>query len=493
MALNQNKWRNMVTKQAMAEKALAQALKYLGKDADKNAKYLLKAIDYVASGEKQEQIRQWFHHWLRENGPGREFLERVYNNTDPRVRERYVARLVASMIFRDTNALERYRDEYGFVPPHSMLISPTMRCNYRCEGCYADSYERKHDMSPEVLDRVIGEAEEMGIRFITFLGGEPFMYPHLFEILEKHPDSFFQVYTNGAFIDRNTAQRLVELGNVAPQISVNGPGEYTDDVRGKGAFDVCVRAMDYLYEAGCAFGFSSLATRKNIDVICSDEWMDFLIEKGALYGWIFLFMPVGGKPDLELMPTAEQRDRMRQFQNHVREQKPLLMVDFWNDGVLAGGCIAGGRLYFHINHRGDVEPCIFCHFSTDNIHDKSLAEALNSSFFQEIRAEQPFYYNTLLPCPMIDHPQTMWRIIQKHDAVPTHEGADTMFRDVAPELDKYAENVRQLMDRVWETQGYTDWAVDWMHHCGFSAEQIERRRREYVEQKRQDNNPETLQ
>ena len=51
------------------------------------------------------------------------------------------------------------------------------------------------------------------------------------------------------------AAKLVDLGNVAPQISVNGPAEFTDNdaSRGKGAFKTVMRAMDNLREAGCVF------------------------------------------------------------------------------------------------------------------------------------------------------------------------------------------------------------------------------------------------
>jgi MoaA/NifB/PqqE/SkfB family radical SAM enzyme len=479
MNMNFKNRRQIMPRRALAEKILGQALKYLGRDPDRNARYLLKAVDHAASGEKQELIRQWFHHWMRQDGPGRQFLQRVIENTHPRVRQRYVARMVASMFFRDPDAPDRAEKVFGFKPPPVMLISPSMRCNYRCQGCYAGSYERKDDMRPEVFDRILGEAEEMGINFFTILGGEPFIYPYLLDIIEKHHSSFYQIYTNASLIDEKTAARLVELGNVAPQVSINGPAEYTDAVRGKGSFDRCLRAMDLLREAGCAFGFSSLVTRKNIDIICSDQWIDFLIEKGALYGWMFLFMPVGSNPDINLMPTPQQRDQMRAFQQYVRDKKPLLLVDFWNDGVLSGGCIAGGRLYFHVNHKGDVEPCIFCHFSTDNIHEKSLKQALDSPFFRSIRAEQPFCYNTLRPCPMIDHPQTMWRIILENNARPTHQGAELMFTSLYPEIKKYAEEVGRVMDRAWESEGYSSWAARWMQHCGLAHEQIEQRRREF--------------
>jgi sulfatase maturation enzyme AslB (radical SAM superfamily) len=277
------------------------------------------------------------------------------------------------------------------------------------------------------------------------------------------------------------AEKLVKLGNIAPQISVNGPAEYTDASRVKGAFDTVMQAMDNLRQTGSVFGFSSLVTRHNIDAICSEAWIDLLIEKGALYGWHFLYMPVGDDPDMSLMPTPEQRNKLRITMLRYRWTKPILAVDFWNDGALTGGCIAGGRFYFHINHRGDVEPCIFCHFATHNINECSLVEAVSSPFFTTIREGQPFSYNTLRPCPMIDHPQAMWKTIQQHAAKPTHVGAEKMFTTFAPEMKKYASGVKEIMDNVWDTEEYHDWAAKRIYMHRIPVERVEARCQAYEE------------
>ena len=356
------------TKRELGERVLGRALGLLGNNPDKNAKYFIKAIDhFIGSNEKRAITRDWIHNWLGEGKPGREWLGQILKNIHPNVRRRYLARMIVSMFFRDPEVNERCLYKYGINSPHVMIVSPTMRCNFRCEGCYAASYERKDDMPPRVFDRILGEAEDLGTNFFVIVGGEPFIYPELLNIIRKHNRSFFQVYTNATFIDKAMAKELVEIGTVAPQISVNGPGEYTDASRVPGSFDQAMQAMDNLRKAGCCFGFSSLVTRHNVDVICSEEWIDLLIEKGALYGWLFLYMPVGDNPDMSLMPTPEQRDKLRVVMRHYRRTKPIFPIDFWNDGTLSGGCIAGGRLYFHINHRGDVEPCIFTHFATENI------------------------------------------------------------------------------------------------------------------------------
>ncbi len=472
------------TKRTVGEIVLGEALGLLGNNPDKNAKYLIKAIDHVANGERGEMVSQWIRDWMEEGKPGRQWLARMVNNTSPNVRRRFIARMFVSLFFRDKALIEQCRKKYGISPPQVMVISPTMRCNYRCTGCYAASYERKDDMPPEMFDRLLSEAEDLGIRFFILVGGEPFIYPDLLPIISKHNRSFFQIYTNGYFIDKDTANKLAKMGNIAPQISVNGPAEFTDSSRTAGAFDRVVQAMDNLREAGCIMGFSTLVTRLNADVIATEEWFDFLVEKGLLYGWLFQYMPVGENADVRLMPTPEQRNNLRLMVRHYRQVKPLLPIDFWNDGPMAGSCLSGGRHYFHVNHRGDVEPCIFCHFSTDNVKEKSIAEALSSPFFTAIREGQPFSYNTLMPCPLIDHPDAMWSLIQQHGAKPTHPGAEKMFTTFSSDIKKYADNLHQVMDDVWEKEDYHEWAPAWAGMCGFPPERIEARRQEFEQEKK---------
>lgn len=72
-------------------------------------------------------------------------------------------------------------------------------------------------------------------------------------------------------------------------------------------------------------------------------------------------------------------------------------MDFWNDGEFAGGCIAGGRRYLHINANGDMEPCAFIHYSDSNIREKTLLEGLRSPLFMAYHDNQPFSDNCSAP------------------------------------------------------------------------------------------------
>jgi len=150
------------------------------------------------------------------------------------------------------------------------------------------------------------------------------------------------------------------------------------------------------------------------------------------------------------MATPEQRARIRERFAYFRATKPILMVDFWNDGCLTEGCIAGGRKYFHVNARGDLEPCVFCHFAYDNIKEKSLVEALNSPLFQEIRSRQPFSENLFINCPLIDHPEHGKELALKFARYFTHEGAEGFFTELSPAIDAYSKTYRVIAETAWK-------------------------------------------
>jgi MoaA/NifB/PqqE/SkfB family radical SAM enzyme len=347
-------------------------------------------------------------------------------------------------------------EKENIMLPWLLVISPTARCNLRCTGCYAGGYSWKDDLPFEEVDRIFTEAKELGINFITVSGGEPFIRPDLLELYEKHNDMYFLVYTNGTFIDERMAKKLSELGNVAPGISVEGFKKETDQRRGDGVYEKVLAAMDNLREAGVPFGFSATPTRLNAEIVMSDEFLDFYIDKGCLFGWYFQYIPIGRKPDVSLMATPEQRNRLRERLVEIRETKPIFIGDFWNDGPVVGGCIAGARPhgYFHINCHGDVEPCVFFQFSVDNIKGKKLIDVIQSDFFKAIQDSQPYNENKNLmaPCAIIDNPDVLRELVRKYNAKPSYPGVDSLInnKELMEFLDNYAKEFKKITDPIWE-------------------------------------------
>ena len=159
-------------------------------------------------------------------------------------------------------------------------------------------------------------------------------------------------------------------------------------------------------------------------------------------------MPVGGAPDVTLMPTPEERNQIRLGIERLRATKAMFPVDFWGDAPWIGGCIAG-RHYMHVNNEGWVEPSIFCHFATDNISDMTLAEAFNSPYFREIRSRQPFNHNLYMPCMLIDNPNQSREIMATTGAHPTHDGAESLITTLCGALDQYSTGVARVYEQPW--------------------------------------------
>src|SRR5688572_20749432 len=130
------------------------------------------------------------------------------------------------------------RGEY--FPPF-LYVSIINSCNLRCQGCWVDVASKQEIIQPEAFHKLVREARQMGNVFFGVVGGEPFMHPKLFELLEPHRDSYFQIFTNGHFITDEKAKRLRALGNVTPLISVEGSEIISDVRRGRG--DVLSRTM----------------------------------------------------------------------------------------------------------------------------------------------------------------------------------------------------------------------------------------------------------
>jgi MoaA/NifB/PqqE/SkfB family radical SAM enzyme len=347
---------------------------------------------------------------------------------------------------------EEFEAEHGFRPPFIMILSPTLHCNLRCKGCYTLGYGTKPELPYELVERVLGECQELGIHFITILGGEPFLYPDLFRMIEEHPQIFFQVYTNGTLMTREKAKRLSELGNVLVVISIEGYEEETDRWRGSGVYRKIMDAFDYLREERVLIGTSATVTRENTEVVASEPFVDLMMEKGSFAQMYFLYIPVNGQADFSLMVTPEQRNHLRRQVMFFRDTKPMFFLDFWNDGPHVNGCIAGGRRYFHLNAKGDVEPCVYTHVAVDNIRNTTLAEALNSPLFRSIRGRQPHNPNHLRPCMIIDNPHVMRGLIEEINPYFTHPGAEEIYTTRCREMDAYAKKFAELADLVWQNE-----------------------------------------
>ena len=445
-------------KQRSTEFALGEVLKLLSSNPEKNLVRMARLAETLGTSEYQRHNakvwREYFETALEQDPPpvAMQLVLRAIHSTSSRCLSRTVSNLLINSLWLGGAKRSAWEQANEAKAPFIILMSPTMRCNLDCVGCYAGEYDQEDDLPMEVIDRIVSEGRELGIHAFTLLGGEPFVRKDVLELLERNSDCDFLVFTNGTLIDEAMASRLAKSANIAVCFSIDGCEATNDARRGAGALRRTEKAMALMRAKKIPFGFSTMVTSQNYLEATSDEFCDHLIDQGCLFGFHFLYMPVGAGPDLALMPTPEQREYLRiNGAERIRSEKALFVMDFWNDAPHVGGCIAGGRAYLHITSTGDVEPCIFTHFAADNIKEKSLTEVLKSPFFHAIQTRQPFSDNLLRPCMLIDEPHVIRDIVCSTGARPTHPGADDLTTSYAAAIDDYAAGFKTIADAAWAT------------------------------------------
>ncbi len=389
-----------------------------------------------------------------ENGSGlANLLLHVGRNANPRHRRRLIENLGVNWMAKGGRIRTRLRTLEYWVP-FFVVVSPTMRCNLHCTGCYSALYSKDGELTESEMDHIFSQCRSIGSHLIVLSGGEPYLLrDSLLRLFRKYKDIFFLTFTNGTLFDAPLAKKLASLGNVAVAISVEGYQNHTDRRRSKGVYDKVENTMKLLKERGVIFGISVTYTRENVDLVTDERFVEHYSQKGAVFAWYFMFMPVGTDPILDLVPTPEQRIACGKKVAELRNRYPVFMADFWNDGPAVGGCLAGGRRYLHILNSGRVEPCVYAHFGVDNIKEKSLLEVANSPFFQSIRRAFPFNEsgNLRRPCMIIDNPEVLRKLVNEHVVPKGHENAEDIIQDpkVIQWIDQYAQRMEKLTESEW--------------------------------------------
>lgn len=429
--------------------AINRALNYVEGNPEENLPKLLDMIDTVFPkdwyGEQREAIKKE----IERKGNWYQLILKLYE-LDPGVRKAFFQNFLFNASLKGSAIIEESREREKCNIPWAILLDPTSACNLHCTGCWAAEYGNRLNLSLETIDSIIKQGKELGVHMYIYTGGEPLVRKaDLIKICEMHPDCEFLSFTNGTLIDKDFCKEMLRVKNFVPAISLEGFEEANDSRRGEGVYQKVKNAMALLKENKLPFGISTCYTSRNYNDITSEEFFDYMIESGALFAWFFHYMPVGNSAVTELLPTPEQRETVYHRIRDFRNSKPIFTMDFQNDAEFVGGCIAGGRNYLHINAKGDVEPCVFIHYSNANINDCSLLEALKSPIFMAYHDNQPFNDNMLRPCPMLENPEALREMVKATGAVNTDYESPESVDHLCDKTTPYAENWKGKADELW--------------------------------------------
>lgn len=343
--------------------------------------------------------------------------KRLLLETDPRL----LLCFAYNMGWKGMRAIQRFerRKKNGDFFPAFVFISVTNDCNLRCRGCWVTPTAPPVELAPRDLDRIISESKKQGSCFFGILGGEPLLYKGLFDVLAKHRDCYFQVFSNGTLLTDEVAAEMRRLGNISPLISIEGLEQVSDERRG--GKNVYARALDGV--AACKrnrllTGVATSVCRSNFDELVSDEFVQDLIDRGVHYLWYYIYRPAGRDPSPELALDGEQIRELRRFMVDARTRFSIIVVDAYWDHEGRALCPAAVGISHHIGPSGHIEPCPPIQFAVDDVNDgRELARVFaESGFLTRFRA---MAVGASRGCVLLEDPDGLAAFVREEGAVDT--------------------------------------------------------------------------
>jgi MoaA/NifB/PqqE/SkfB family radical SAM enzyme len=313
---------------------------------------------------------------------------------------------------RHTRQQRRISGQIPFV----LAISPTMRCNYNCQGCYSRGRPDDNELSTDELNTLFSEAEELGIHSIVVTGGEPLLRNDMLDLIAQHHRLLFFLITNGSLVTPEMARCMARSGNVIPLVSIEGFGNDTDERRRPGAHETAIRAFGYLRKARAVFGFVATNTAANTHQLATDAFIDQMVAIGCAVGFFTEYVPCGADPRHDWVLDEAARAAFHKRVLEFRRHKPIVLSQFPDDEYgQENRCSGAGRVSLHINSQGDVEPCPFISMARENIRRGGLVAAYQSPFLGAIRNQPKLLQRERYACSLFEHRAELDELAQQFD------------------------------------------------------------------------------
>lgn len=243
-------------------------------------------------------------------------------------------------------------------------------CNLRCKHCYqADLKNSEICLSYEKIKDVLLNCKDLGAYELTITGGEPLLHPNFFRILNLANKLGYKkiVFTNGTLIDENTANNFENYNVEAVQISLDGPRDIHDWIRGEGTFEKVLQGITLLVNRDINVIVNTQLTGNLLNHIA--EWIKFLESLGISEVRFTITALLGDAKKNRVMTPMSYIERLRELLTIDIEQRK-----FCKNLSKCGALINN----LAINYDGNVYPCEFfrslAHYSLGNIYHETLEQ-----------------------------------------------------------------------------------------------------------------------
>lgn len=270
---------------------------------------------------------------------------------------------------------------------NNIYVHLTHACNRYCKYCYFDAKDAlDNELSTRELCTLCEEIASIAPQKVVATGGEPLLREDLFEIatyfrkIDPEKQTLLCLISNGTLIDEKKAVHIAQVFDEV-RISIDGPKEINDKLRGNGSFDVALKAI---YNLKCAGIFPSInITVTSVNVPYLSTWLSFLLKEGiATQFHLAHFRPIGrgaAQPDFACS-SIDTRMAIADFWQ--RQFGIVSSPDSLKKGTLANCGSCGAGKYVNILPDGSVYPCHVLStptFLLGNIRQKKLTTIIEQS------------------------------------------------------------------------------------------------------------------
>ena len=257
-----------------------------------------------------------------------------------------------------------------YSAPFKIYIDITDSCQLNCKHCLTKKLNNGHELSLEKLKDIADECAELGVFYVKLGGGEPLLHKHFEAVVEYFRKSgvFVSVSTNGYLINEHSAKFLAKH-NVKTTVSVEGTKTIDEMIRGKGHFEIALKALKCLKENGVDVALRVTLTRYILNVDCILELIQ-IAKDNEVPLKVSYCRPAGSSIDNDCIIKDSDYDEYRSVISFLNEEKkyyPILLDEGMMysqpkelEWILYKGRICGAaNRSMHINSCGNISPCVF--------------------------------------------------------------------------------------------------------------------------------------
>lgn len=136
----------------------------------------------------------------------------------------------------------------------SLGVEVTTRCNSWCSHCFVRARGRQRSsLSSNLVRTLVREGYEIGYRHLHVTGGEPLLWDGLLGIFDCAFALGYQttfLNTNGTLLTREVSRKLSAYSGLAISVSLQGPRQLHDGIRGRGSYDRALKGIENAMGAG---------------------------------------------------------------------------------------------------------------------------------------------------------------------------------------------------------------------------------------------------